>query len=62
MNFRDEAGAIVLRGHTDVVHDMRFISDPQVLLSVSSDKDMRAWNLNDYTCTAVYRYIVIFEL
>lgn len=53
--FRDEAGAIVLRGHSDVVHDMRFITEPEVLLSVSSDKDMRAWRLSDYTCAAVYR-------
>ncbi|XP_058796244.1 TAF5-like RNA polymerase II p300/CBP-associated factor-associated factor 65 kDa subunit 5L isoform X2 [Phymastichus coffea] len=50
----DQAGAIVLRGHSDVVHDMRFIGEPDVLLSVSSDKDMRAWRLNDYTCAAVY--------
>lgn len=54
-NFRDEAGAIVLRGHSDVVHDMRFITEAEVLLSVSSDKDMRAWRLGDYTCAAVYR-------
>ncbi|XP_014203949.1 TAF5-like RNA polymerase II p300/CBP-associated factor-associated factor 65 kDa subunit 5L [Copidosoma floridanum] len=50
----DEAGAIILRGHSDVVHDMRFIPEPEVLLSVSSDKDMRAWRLEDYTCAAVY--------
>ncbi|KAJ8667140.1 hypothetical protein QAD02_008802 [Eretmocerus hayati] len=51
----DVAGAVVLRGHSDVVHDLRFISDPEILLSVSSDKDMRAWRLNDYSCAAVYR-------
>ncbi|XP_008202927.2 TAF5-like RNA polymerase II p300/CBP-associated factor-associated factor 65 kDa subunit 5L isoform X1 [Nasonia vitripennis] len=50
----DEAGAVVLRGHSDVIHDMRFIPEPEILLSVSSDKDMRAWRLNDYTCAAVY--------
>ncbi|XP_067203538.1 TAF5-like RNA polymerase II p300/CBP-associated factor-associated factor 65 kDa subunit 5L isoform X2 [Linepithema humile] len=51
---RSEAGAIILRGHTDVVHDLRFIPEADVLLSVSSDKDMRAWRLNDYSCAAVY--------
>ncbi|KAM0729158.1 TAF5-like RNA polymerase II p300/CBP-associated factor-associated factor 65 kDa subunit 5L [Formica fusca] len=51
---RSEAGAIILRGHTDVVHDLRFIPEADILLSVSSDKDMRAWRLNDYSCAAVY--------
>ncbi|XP_012283398.1 TAF5-like RNA polymerase II p300/CBP-associated factor-associated factor 65 kDa subunit 5L [Orussus abietinus] len=50
----DEAGAIVLRGHTDVVHDLRFIAESDILVSVSSDKEMRAWRLNDYSCAAVY--------
>ncbi|XP_076669118.1 will decrease acetylation isoform X1 [Andrena cerasifolii] len=49
-----EGGAMILRGHTDVVHDLRFIPESDVLLSVSSDKDMRAWRLNDYTCAAIY--------
>lgn len=52
---RDEAGAVVLRGHTDVVHDMRFIPQLDVLASVSSDKTMRVWRLNDYSCAAVYK-------
>lgn len=47
---------MILRGHTDVVHDLRFIPESDILLSVSSDKDMRAWRLNDYTCAAIYRY------
>ncbi|XP_011685804.1 PREDICTED: TAF5-like RNA polymerase II p300/CBP-associated factor-associated factor 65 kDa subunit 5L [Wasmannia auropunctata] len=51
---RSEAGAIILRGHTDVVHDLRFIPEVDILLSVSSDKDMRAWRLNNYSCTAIY--------
>ncbi|KYQ48493.1 hypothetical protein ALC60_12441 [Trachymyrmex zeteki] len=51
---RSEAGAIILRGHTDVVHDLRFIPEVDILLSVSSDKDMRAWKLNNYSCTAIY--------
>ncbi|XP_072762235.1 TAF5-like RNA polymerase II p300/CBP-associated factor-associated factor 65 kDa subunit 5L [Anoplolepis gracilipes] len=51
---RSEAGAIILRGHTDVVHDLRFIPEADILLSVSSDNDMRAWRLNDYSCAAVY--------
>ncbi|XP_011175839.1 TAF5-like RNA polymerase II p300/CBP-associated factor-associated factor 65 kDa subunit 5L [Solenopsis invicta] len=51
---RSEAGAIILRGHTDVVHDLRFIPEVNILLSVSSDKDMRAWRLNNYSCTAIY--------
>ncbi|KAL0106372.1 hypothetical protein PUN28_016238 [Cardiocondyla obscurior] len=51
---KSEAGAIILRGHTDVVHDLRFIPEVDVLLSVSSDKDMRAWRLNNYSCTAIY--------
>ncbi|XP_011864698.1 PREDICTED: TAF5-like RNA polymerase II p300/CBP-associated factor-associated factor 65 kDa subunit 5L [Vollenhovia emeryi] len=51
---RSEAGAIILRGHTDVVHDLRFIPDVNILLSVSSDKDMRAWRLDNYSCTAIY--------
>ena len=55
--YRNEAGAVVLRGHSDVIHDMRFIPEPEVLLTVSSDKDMRAWRLNDYTCAAIYRYL-----
>ncbi|XP_015518025.1 TAF5-like RNA polymerase II p300/CBP-associated factor-associated factor 65 kDa subunit 5L [Neodiprion pinetum] len=50
----DEAGAIVMRGHTDVVHDLKFIPEADVLLSVSSDKDMRAWRLSDYSCAAIY--------
>lgn len=49
-----EAGSVVLRGHTDIVHDLKFIPESDILLSVSSDKDMRAWRLNDYTCAAVY--------
>ncbi|XP_011633999.1 TAF5-like RNA polymerase II p300/CBP-associated factor-associated factor 65 kDa subunit 5L isoform X1 [Pogonomyrmex barbatus] len=49
-----EAGAIILRGHMDVVHDLRFIPEADILLSVSSDKDMRAWRLNDYSCAAIY--------
>lgn len=54
---RTEGGAVILRGHTDIVHDLRFIPESEILLSVSSDKDMRAWRLNDYTCAAIYRYI-----
>ncbi|XP_066591296.1 TAF5-like RNA polymerase II p300/CBP-associated factor-associated factor 65 kDa subunit 5L isoform X2 [Prorops nasuta] len=50
----NEAGAVVLRGHTDVVHDLRFIPEAEVLVSVSSDKEMRAWRLSDYTCAAIY--------
>lgn len=50
---------MILRGHTDIVHDLRFIPESEILLSVSSDKDMRAWRLNDYTCAAIYRYIYI---
>lgn len=53
---RSEAGAVILRGHTDVVHDLRFIPESEILLSVSSDKDMRAWRLGDYSCAAIYRY------
>ncbi|EZA55947.1 hypothetical protein X777_03632 [Ooceraea biroi] len=53
-NAISEAGAIVLRGHTDVVHDLRFIPECDILLSASSDKDMRAWRLNDYSCAAIY--------
>ncbi|KAG7201944.1 hypothetical protein KM043_004649 [Ampulex compressa] len=49
-----EAGAVILRGHTDIVHDLRFIPESDILLSVSSDRDMRAWRLNDYSCAAVY--------
>lgn len=49
-----EGGAVILRGHTDIVHDLRFIPESDILLSVSSDKDMRAWRLNDYTCAAIY--------
>ncbi|XP_076221284.1 will decrease acetylation isoform X5 [Nomia melanderi] len=49
-----EGGAVILRGHTDIVHDLRFIPESEILLSVSSDKDMRAWRLNDYTCAAIY--------
>ncbi|XP_043679744.1 TAF5-like RNA polymerase II p300/CBP-associated factor-associated factor 65 kDa subunit 5L isoform X2 [Vespula pensylvanica] len=52
--FRDEAGAIVLRGHTDVIHDMRFVPNADLLLTVSSDKNMRVWRLHDYTCAAIY--------
>ncbi|CAB0036338.1 unnamed protein product [Trichogramma brassicae] len=50
----DETGAIIMRGHSDVIHDMRYIQEPEVLLTVSSDKDMRAWRLSDYTCAATY--------
>ncbi|XP_012344455.1 TAF5-like RNA polymerase II p300/CBP-associated factor-associated factor 65 kDa subunit 5L isoform X2 [Apis florea] len=49
-----QGGAVILRGHTDIVHDLRFIPESDILLSVSSDKDMRAWRLNDYTCAAIY--------
>lgn len=52
---RESSGAIVLRGHTDVVHDMRFIHDSEILLSVSSDNDMRAWSMVDYTCIGTYK-------
>ncbi|XP_076221285.1 will decrease acetylation isoform X7 [Nomia melanderi] len=55
-----EGGAVILRGHTDIVHDLRFIPESEILLSVSSDKDMRAWRLNDYTCAAIYRYMHVF--
>lgn len=55
--FRDEAGAIVLRGHTDVIHDMRFVPNADLLLTVSSDKNMRVWRLHDYTCAAIYKYV-----
>lgn len=48
---------MILRGHTDIVHDLRFIPESEILLSVSSDKDMRAWRLNDYTCAAIYRCV-----
>ncbi|XP_033215402.1 TAF5-like RNA polymerase II p300/CBP-associated factor-associated factor 65 kDa subunit 5L [Belonocnema kinseyi] len=53
-NERCAGGAVVLRGHRDVVHDMRFVPESEILLSVSSDKDMRAWRLNDFSCAAVY--------
>ncbi|XP_015109884.1 TAF5-like RNA polymerase II p300/CBP-associated factor-associated factor 65 kDa subunit 5L [Diachasma alloeum] len=53
-NEMEEAGAIVLRGHTDVIHDLKFVAQSSVLLSASSDKDMRAWSLSDYSCAAVY--------
>lgn len=54
-NETEESGAIILRGHTDIIHDMKFIADSEVLISVSSDKDMRAWRLNDYSCAAIYK-------
>ncbi|XP_011303006.1 TAF5-like RNA polymerase II p300/CBP-associated factor-associated factor 65 kDa subunit 5L [Fopius arisanus] len=50
----EEAGAIILRGHTDVIHDVKFVAQSTVLLSASSDKDMRAWSLNDYSCASIY--------
>lgn len=53
-NRMTQGGAVILRGHTDIVHDLRFIPESDILLSVSSDKDMRAWRLNDYTCAAIY--------
>lgn len=59
--YSEEAGALILRGHTDVIHDLRFVSKSEILLSVSSDNDMRAWRMNDYTCAAVYTYENYFE-
>lgn len=54
-NNRCANGAVILRGHTDVIHDVRFVPEAEVLLSVSSDKDMRAWRLNDFSCASVYQ-------
>ncbi|CAG5088320.1 Similar to Taf5l: TAF5-like RNA polymerase II p300/CBP-associated factor-associated factor 65 kDa subunit 5L (Mus musculus) [Cotesia congregata] len=50
----ESSGAVVLRGHTDAVHDMRFIHDSEILLSVSSDNDMRAWSMVNYSCIGTY--------
>lgn len=44
-----------LRGHSDTVYDLSFISDTEFLVSVSFDTTMRLWSLNDFSCTAVYR-------
>ncbi|KAK0168324.1 hypothetical protein PV327_002141 [Microctonus hyperodae] len=53
-NEMEESGAIILRGHTDIIHDLRFINKSEILLSVSSDNDMRAWRMSDYTCASIY--------
>ncbi|XP_057330843.1 TAF5-like RNA polymerase II p300/CBP-associated factor-associated factor 65 kDa subunit 5L [Microplitis mediator] len=50
----ESSGAIVLRGHTDIVHDVRFTSDTEILLSVSSDNDLKAWSMQDYSCIGTY--------
>ncbi|XP_014293980.2 TAF5-like RNA polymerase II p300/CBP-associated factor-associated factor 65 kDa subunit 5L [Halyomorpha halys] len=44
-----------LRGHSDTVYDVAFLSDSEYLISVSFDSTMRLWKLSDYSCAAVYR-------
>ncbi|XP_055613278.1 uncharacterized protein LOC129759781 [Uranotaenia lowii] len=50
-----ETGGITLRGHSNAVTDLLFSNHYPLLLSVSRDLTMRAWQASDYNCRAVYR-------
>lgn len=44
-----------LRGHSDVVHDVAYVSEANTIISVSADCTMRAWDMQDFSNAAVYR-------
>ncbi|XP_046387319.1 TAF5-like RNA polymerase II p300/CBP-associated factor-associated factor 65 kDa subunit 5L [Ischnura elegans] len=44
---------IVLRGHSGAVQDVAFSGN--TLFSCSADTTLRAWNLTDHSCMAIYR-------
>ncbi|EDS31608.1 wd-repeat protein [Culex quinquefasciatus] len=50
-----ETGGVTLRGHSNAVTDLLFSAHTPLLLSVSRDLTMRAWQASDYNCRAVYR-------
>jgi len=52
---RSNESSVVLLGHSGPVQDTAFLNGSQLLVSVSMDKTMRAWNLNQYSCSAIYR-------
>lgn len=54
-DFLNEKQMWSLRGHSDTVYDVAFLTDSEYLISVSFDSTMRLWKLADYSCAAVYR-------
>uniref|UniRef100_A0A1Q3FV62 Putative wd40 domain protein n=1 Tax=Culex tarsalis TaxID=7177 RepID=A0A1Q3FV62_CULTA len=54
-NVFTETGGVTLRGHSNAVTDLLFSAHAPLLLSVSRDLTMRAWQASDYNCRAVYR-------
>uniref|UniRef100_A0A8D8GB28 TAF5-like RNA polymerase II p300/CBP-associated factor-associated factor 65 kDa subunit 5L n=1 Tax=Culex pipiens TaxID=7175 RepID=A0A8D8GB28_CULPI len=54
-NVFTETGGVTLRGHSNAVTDLLFSAHTPLLLSVSRDLTMRAWQASDYNCRAVYR-------
>ncbi|EEB15358.1 WD-repeat protein, putative [Pediculus humanus corporis] len=54
-NISEPVSSITLRSHSGRVQDLAFIPNNDLLLSVSMDKTMRAWDLKSYSCRAVYR-------
>ncbi|XP_075218508.1 TAF5-like RNA polymerase II p300/CBP-associated factor-associated factor 65 kDa subunit 5L isoform X2 [Lycorma delicatula] len=52
---QQESRYCILRGHCGPVYDTAFLTEADVVLSVSHDTDMRAWKLGDYSCAAVYK-------
>lgn len=54
-NVFTETGGVTLRGHSNAVTDLLFSVHTPLLLSVSRDLTMRAWQASDYNCRAVYR-------
>ncbi|XP_071444175.1 TAF5-like RNA polymerase II p300/CBP-associated factor-associated factor 65 kDa subunit 5L isoform X2 [Hetaerina americana] len=47
------ASPILLRGHSGSVQDVVFSGN--ILFSCSTDTTLRAWNLTDHSCMAIYR-------
>ncbi|XP_039298735.1 TAF5-like RNA polymerase II p300/CBP-associated factor-associated factor 65 kDa subunit 5L isoform X3 [Nilaparvata lugens] len=55
LRIRQDERCTLMRGHTGSVNGVSFMKKTDILLSVSHDCTMRAWNINDYTTAAVYR-------
>ncbi|KAK7603240.1 hypothetical protein V9T40_003239 [Parthenolecanium corni] len=45
----------VLRGHTGSISAVKLLRNPNIILSTSDDKTLKAWRRDDFSCAAVYK-------
>lgn len=55
INSLERSKALILRGHGGPIFDLAEITKNKVLLSASSDKTFRAWDLETKACLEIYK-------